>query len=291
MNSNKIVSYIYALIACILGTYFCIISILYYNLVIVNYNSYDGNTTGLIKTFECYNKNTCYSDIEYTVNDVKYLINIDVPNNLKVNDTITLKYMNDKPNFPYYLKIENNQYISASIIIFFLVFTIILLWGLLFLNMIFKDNYYNKYLYILYALIATSLSSYLCYLSINKNYLNDLNRYDIYDNYTIGIIKENTECIKYGNDTGNLNSDGNYGNGCISNIEYMIDNKNYNVETLTFDYKVGENVTIYYNSEFPTEITVYDKTINKRIKIIIISIIILILLWISLFYCIPIIFQ
>jgi hypothetical protein len=89
---------------------------MYYNLVIVNYNSYDGNTTGLIKTFECYNKNTCYSDIEYTVNDVKYLINIDVPNNLKVNDTITLKYMNDKPNFPYYLKIENNQHIYTKFI-------------------------------------------------------------------------------------------------------------------------------------------------------------------------------
>ena len=64
-----------------------------------SYNSYDGNTTGLIKTFECYYKNSCYADIEYTINDVKYLINIDVPNNLKVNDKITLKYMIDTSNY------------------------------------------------------------------------------------------------------------------------------------------------------------------------------------------------
>jgi hypothetical protein len=278
MNSNKIVSYIYALIACILGTYFCIISILYYNMVITSYNEFDGTTTGLIKTFKCHYKDSCFADIEYTVNNVKYINYIDVPNNLKENDTITLKYMKDKPNDPNYLRVNNNQHISASIIIFFLIFSIILLWGLLFLNMLFKDKFYNKYFFILYALITTSLSSYLCYLFINKNYFNDLNKYNNYDNYTIGIIKEHIECY-------------NNGNGCLSNIEYMIDNKKYNVNILTFDYKVGENVMIYYNSEFPTEIIVYDKTINRRLIIIIISIIILILLWISLFYCIPIIFQ
>jgi hypothetical protein len=133
---------------------------------------------------------------------------------------------------------------------------------------------YNSYDGITKGLIKT----FKCYLFINKNYFNDLNKYDNYDNYTIGIIKKQNECY-------------NNGNGCLSNIEYMIDNKRYNVNILTFDYKVGDNVMIYYNSESPMDIIVYDKTINKRLIIIIISIIILILLWISLFYCIPIIFQ
>ena len=79
------------------------------NAVIDSYNSYDGNITGLIKTFKCDYKNNCIADIEYTINDVKYLNNhISVPNNLKENDKIKLKYPEDRPDDPYYFKVDYN---------------------------------------------------------------------------------------------------------------------------------------------------------------------------------------
>lgn len=72
------------IIAIILGTYFSISYILYYKTTIDSY--YDKNkkeTTAIIKNIDCFDKNSCYADIEYTINNNKYENNINIPNNLK----------------------------------------------------------------------------------------------------------------------------------------------------------------------------------------------------------------
>jgi hypothetical protein len=78
---------------------------------------------------------------------------------------------------------------------------------------------------------------------------------------------------------------------CFSNIEYLIDDVKHNVKLLTFYYKVGEEVKVYYNKDYPQDIKIYDKTENKRIIKTIIFIIFLLLLWIFLFFNIPIIIK
>lgn len=268
MNYSKIISYIYVVIAVILGTYFSISYILYYKTTIDSY--YDKNkkeTTAIIKNIDCFDKNSCYADIEYTINNIKYVNNIDISNNLKIGDKINLKYNPTSPNNPNDLRVFSNLYIYAFIFLFLLIIFILLLWIFLIIIII----YPNKYIFLIYAIITTIIASYECYIIINNNYTDDLYKSNDYDDYTIGIIK---------------NQDKYY-----SNIEYIVDGVKYNVKQLTLNYKVGENVKIYYNKNNPQEIKIYDKTKNKRKIIIILLSIFLLILWAFLFINIPFIFK
>ena len=108
MNYNKIISFVYALLAVGYGTYFCIMYIYYYMATINGYNSRI-KTIGTIKNIECYDKASCYANIEYTVNNIKYTKYTDVPNNLKIGDKIYVDY-----EFVFYV---TEQHIIAETIL------------------------------------------------------------------------------------------------------------------------------------------------------------------------------
>jgi hypothetical protein len=277
MNYNKIISFVYALLAVGYGTYFCIMYIDYYMVTINGYNSRI-KTIGTIKNIECYDKASCYANIEYTVNNIKYTKYTDVPNNLKIGDKIEIRYNHDNPTDVFAF---GNMHIYAYIYISLIILLIILLWMFLLFVILFS-SIYNKFIFLIYAIFITIIISYTCY--ININYHDDLFKYD-YEDYTIGIIKSQDECYDVDSNDKNENE------MCYSNIEYFINNIKYNVKLLTFFYKVGEEVKVYYNKDTPEAIKIYDKTENKRLIKIIIYIIILILLWIFLFYNIPIILN
>jgi len=279
MDYSKIISYIYALLAVGYGTYFFIVIYFSEFSIIRGYN-YRKETIGIIKNINCYDKESCYGNIEYTVNNIKYLAeSIKIPNNSKIGDTIKLKYTPDNPKevFAY-----GNMHIYSYIYMILLIIAIILLWIFLFITILYK-NIYNKFIFLIYAIFITVIISYVCYLNINNNYYNDLNKYDDYEDYTIGTIKSHDECY----DT----DDKNEKKMCYNNIEYFIDGVKHNVKLLTFFYKVGEEVKVYYNKDNPEAIMIYDKTENERLIKIIIYVIILILLWIFLFYNIPLILN
>ena len=173
MNYWNIISYIYVIAAFVLS------HIYYHN----NYNNgyYDKNkkeTIGIIKNFYCYDKNSCYSDIEYIIDDVKYLHKIDTPNNLKIGDKVKLKYNPAAPNDVNDLRVYNNHNNHHNLLIIF----IILLWIFLFIIIVFQ-SIYNKFIFLIYAIIATLISSYLCIILIHNNY-NDYN----YDKNLISLI-------------------------------------------------------------------------------------------------------
>ena len=91
MIYSKIISYLYVLIAIILGTIFSLYYIYYYYKDINFYNNKQLiETTAIIKNIDCYDKNSCYAEIEYTANNVKYIEKIDTPNNLKIGDKIKI---------------------------------------------------------------------------------------------------------------------------------------------------------------------------------------------------------
>lgn len=280
MNYNKLISYIYALLAVGYGTYF-FITYIYYHLTTVRGYNYRKETIGIIKTMECYDDDDyCTSNIEYTVNNTKYSNISTVPNNLKIGDEIKIKYT---PNYPNEIFIYGNMHIYAYIYITLLIIAIILLWIFLFIVIIFS-SIYNKFIFLIYAIFVTIIISYECYLNINNNYNNDLNKYDDYEDYTIGIITSQEDCS-------NINDNNIEHEMCFSYIEYLIDGVKHNVKLLTFNYKVGENVKVYYNKDTPEAIKIYDETENQRLIKIIIYIIILLLSWICLFYCIPLILN
>ena len=277
MNYNKIISYIYALLAVGYGTYFFIIYIYYYRAILRGYIN-KKSTIGIIKTIHCYYEDSCYSDIEYSINNIKYTRSAHVPNNVKVGDEIEVSYSYNDHYKDYDILVFGNMHIYSYIYIILLIIFIILLWIILF-NVILYENTYNKYIFLIYAIFITVIISYTCYININNNYYNDLNKYDDYEDYTIGIIKSQEDCLE------------NEEKICYSNIEYLIDGVKHNVKLLTFYYKVGENVKVYYNKDTPEAIKIYDKTENERLIKIIIYTIILLLLWICLFYCSPLILN
>ena len=174
------------------------------------------------------------------------------------------------------------MHIYAYIYIILTILLIIILWIFLLIAILFP-SIYNKFIFLIYAIFITVIISYVCYLNINNNYYNDLNKYDDYEDYTIGTIKSHDECY----DT----DDKNEKKMCYNNIEYFIDGVKHNVKLLLINYKVGEEVKVYYNKDNPEAIMIYDKTENERLIKIIIYIIILILLWIFLFYNIPLILN
>jgi ABC-type Na+ efflux pump permease subunit len=281
MNYSKIISYIYALLAVGYGTYFCITYIYYSEFSIIRGYYYRIGTIGMIKNIECYDNNDCYANIEYTVNNTKYLTSSNISNNLKIGDKIEVRYIPDNPSEAL---VYGNMHIYAYIYIILTILFIILLWIFLLIIIIFP-SIYNKYIFLNYAIFITVIISYVCYLNINNNYYNDLNKYDDYEDYTIGTIKSQDEC--YNIDDKNEKEK----EMCYSNIEYFIDGVKHNVKLLTFFYKVGEEVKVYYNKDNPEAIKIYDKTENERLIKIIIYIIILLLLWICLFYNIPLILN
>jgi hypothetical protein len=201
-----------------------------------------------------------------------------VPNNLKIGDEVKVLYSYNKHYNDYDILVYGNIHIYSYIYISLLIIAIILLWIFLFIVILFS-SIYNKYIFLIYAIFITVIISYTCYININNNYNNDLNKYDDYEDYTIGIITSQEDCSE------------NEEEMCYSNIEYLIDDVKHNVKLLTFYYKVGENVKVYYNKDTPEAIKIYDKTENQRLIKIIIYTIILLLLWICLFYCIPLILN
>ena len=78
---------------------------------------------------------------------------------------------------------------------------------------------------------------------------------------------------------------------CYSNIEYLIDDIKHNVRILTFYYKVGENVKVYYNKDNPEVIKIYDKSTNKKQITIIILTVILLFSWICLIFNSPLLLK
>jgi hypothetical protein len=284
MNYNKIISYIYALLAVGYGTYFYIMYIYYYKLTLDGYYSKNKEETiAIIKTINCYD-NSCYSNLEYIVNNIKYMNVKNIKNNLKIGDKIKIKYTIDNPNEIF---VYGNQHIYAFIYIILFIIFILLLWIFLFIVILYKNNY-NKFIFLIYAIFITIIISDTIYFNINRLYEyqdyiinanhnneNDLDNYyyDNFENYTIGIIKNQDEYY--------------------SNVEYLVDGFKYNIKILTIDYKIGEEVKVYYNKDYPEAIKIYDETksLNKKeikqIKIILY--IILLLLWIFLFFNIPII--
>lgn len=272
MKYNKIISYIYAIVAIIVGTYFSIDYIYYY---VANLRGYYSRkeTIGIIKNINCYDKDSCYSDIEYTINNIKYVNNTNLPsNNLKIGDKVKIKYNENNPNEIF---VYGNYHIYSFIYIILLIIFIILLLIFLFIVIAFP-SIYNKYIFLIYAIIANIIISYICYLNIHNNYF-DLYNYKNYKENTIGIIKSQDYC-----DDNEM---------CYSNIEYLIDDVKHNVKILTFHYKIGENVKIYYNKDYPEIIKIHDKNKNKKLIKIIIYAIILALLWIFLIFNIPFILK
>lgn len=179
MTYIKIISYIYAIIAIILGTYFSIYSLKYYISEINFYNNKQLiETIGIIKKIYCYDKNSCYYDIEYTANNTKYVNDIDIPDNLKVGDKIKIKYNSKAERDIYYYK---DEYIYLSFIyLILLIIFIILLWIFLVIIII----YPNKYIFLIYAIIATLIITYKSYYIIYIYYNNYI------DDYKTGIIKK-----------------------------------------------------------------------------------------------------
>jgi hypothetical protein len=177
MNYNKIISYIYALLAVGYGTYFCI-TYIYNNINILRGYFYRKTTFATIKKIICYDKNDCNSYIEYTVDNIKYTNVIITSNNFKVGDKVEIKYTPNNPNEIYFYE---NYHIYAIIYAIILIIFIILLWIFLFIVIV----YPNKYIFLIYAIIVTILISYHFYKNIHRNYKN-LDNYYSYN--TIGII-------------------------------------------------------------------------------------------------------
>ena len=276
MDYSKIISYIYALLAVGYGTYIFITYIYYYMANINDYNNRK-ETTGIIKTIYCHDKPNCYADIEYTVNNTKYILLNPISNNSKIGDKIKLRY---SPNNPKEAIVYGNMHIYAYVYMILMIIAIILLWIFLFIVIIFS-SIYNKFIFLIYAIFITIIITYVVYINIynsyyefNDYYINanhdnesytDLYKYGNFQNYTIGIIKSQDEYYSY--------------------VEYFIDSVKYNVKLLTTHYKVGEEVKVYYNKNNPEAIKIYDNTEkNKQLIKITIYAIVLLLLWIFLIF-------
>jgi hypothetical protein len=276
MNYSQIISYIYALLAVGLGTYFCIIYINYYNFT---YNIYNNRkkAIGIIKTINCYDKNSCHSDIEFSVNDIKYALRGQpISNNLKIGDKIEVIYNPNDPNDVIYYETIYIYAVIYIILLILLIICILLLWIFLFIVILFENNY-NKFIFLFYSFFITIFISYHLYIKIHNNLYGIFNAYDDYEDTTMGIIKSNDQCFD--------------NTMCYSIVEYLIDDVKHNVKILTFDRKVGEEVKVYYNKDYPDAIKLYDKNENKQILKAIIYIIIILLLWIFLIFNISFIYK
>jgi hypothetical protein len=151
---------------------------------------------------------------------------------------------------------------------------------------------YNKYIFLNYAIFVTINITFVWYINMNNSLheyyvycinADHYNNYDYYyDNYyyyddnfqnnTIGIIKSQDEKYSY--------------------VEYFIDDVKYNVKLLPLDFKVGQEVKVFYNKDNHEAIKIYDNTEkNKELINIIIGLFVLLLLWIFLFYNIPLILN
>jgi hypothetical protein len=287
MNYSKIISYIYALLAVGYGTFFCI-TYIYSELVTINdYNSRK-ETIGIIKTIYCHDKSTCHADIEYIVNNTKYLLLNKISKNLKIGDKIEVRYIPDNPNDAL---VYGNMHIYSYIYVSLLIILIIILWILLLIVIAFP-SIYNKYIFLNYAIFVTINITFVWYINMNNSLheyyvycinADHYNNYDYYyDNYyyyddnfqnnTIGIIKSQDEKYSY--------------------VEYFIDDVKYNVKLLPLDFKVGQEVKVFYNKDNHEAIKIYDNTEkNKELINIIIGLFVLLLLWIFLFYNIPLILN
>jgi hypothetical protein len=277
MDYSKIISYIYALLAVGYGTYIFITYIYYYMANINDYNNRK-ETTGIIKTIYCHDKESCYADIEYTVNNTKYILLNPISNNSKIGDKIKLRY---SPNNPKEAIVYGNMHIYSYVYMILMIIAIILLWIFLFIVIIFS-SIYNKFIFLIYAIFITVIITYVVYINIynsyyefydyyinanhdNEYYTTDLYKYGDFSKYTIGIIKSQDEYYSY--------------------VEYFIDSVKYNVKLLTTHYKVGEEVKVYYNKNNPEAIKIYDNTEkNKQLIKITIYAIVLLLLWIFLIF-------
>ena len=156
MIYSKIISYIYVLIAIILGTIFSIYYIDYYYKDINFYNNKQLiETTAIIKNIDCYDKNSCNAEIEYTANNVKYIEEIETPNNLKIGDKVKIKYNSKSEGNIYYYNNINNKYIYLILLIIY----ILLLWIFTIIGIIFSNKYI---LFIIYAIIGT-ITTYIIY--------------------------------------------------------------------------------------------------------------------------------
>ena len=287
MNYSKIISYIYALLAVGYGTYFFITYIYYYMAILRGYIN-KKSTIGIIKTIYCHDKESCYADIEYSINNIKYTRSTHVPNNVKIGDEIEVSYSYNNHYKDYDILVYGNMHIYSYIYISLLIIAILLLWIFLFIVIIFS-SIYNKFIFLIYAIFVTVIITYVCCINIYNSYYDfdeyfinadhyyklyyeNLYKYGDYENYAIGIIKSQDEYYSY--------------------VEYLIDGVKYNVKLSTTHFKVGKEVKVYYNKDNPEAIKIYDNTEkNKRLIKIIIYAIILLLLWIFLFYNIPIILK
>lgn len=224
-------------------------------------------TKGKIKSLDCNEKNKCYAEIEYEVNNIKYKNNIKISKKLKKGDKIDIRYNKDNHRDSL---IYENIYIS----IILLIIGIIILWILLLIVII----YNNKYIYLIYGIFFTIIITYIVYININNIF--DVNNYQERFLTTKGRIKSQEDCKNIDNKE-----------MCYSIIEYTIKGIKYNIKTITYNYKIGEELNVYYDKDYPEAINVYDKIENKIIIEIIIIIIFIILLWIFLLFNIPIILK
>ena len=180
MEYYKIIGYIYAIIAIILGTYFSITYIDYYYKDINFYNNKQlKETIAIIKNIDCYDKNSCYADIEYIANYIKYIEKIDIPNNLKIGDKIKIKYNSKAERTIYYYNYNDTDIYYKYIYLILLIIFIILLWIFLIILII----YPNKYIFLIYAIIATIIITYKLYNTIyiyyNSGTLKNYEKYKI----------------------------------------------------------------------------------------------------------------
>lgn len=158
----------------------------------------------------------------------------------------------------------NNIYSTVSNIIINYIY-IIVLWCLLFINIL----YQNKYINIAYSIITTIIGTIISiYIFINCKIR--LYQYEYYKGFTSGIVK-------------NINH-----NKIIeTNIEYIVDNITYSI--LYFSnknkFKLNEKLIIIYNHKIPQKSIVYQQENVVIYKLTLLAnMIILILLWIFLYW-------
>ena len=141
---NKYIFLSYAIIATILISYDCYINIYnnYYDYD--DYNNYKENTIGIIKSQEyCDNdKNICYSNIEYLIDNVKHDVKI-LTLYYKVGENVKIYYNKDNPDIiKIYDKDRNKKIIK--IIIYAIIILLLWIFLIFYISLIFKTN--KKYL-------------------------------------------------------------------------------------------------------------------------------------------------
>ena len=169
------------------------------------------------------------------------------------------------------------MFIYYLINIFINIFMIIFLWIFLYFNFLSQNNK----IHLTYAILTTFICSLICIFLFNHSrFYNDLFSSNKYNETTIGTI---TKLICYDNsdETCDSNSSNNSDN---SIIEYTVNNVKYAGETGLDNLKVGQKITINYNSDNPDTFKFkYAKYKIISWIVLILSIIIFIFLWIFLY--------